>query len=99
MPSAAQQTSDAWGATVSVNYNRGPWTFGAFVQRSTREGDTEQSDDDRLWAYEAGLSYRLSTHVRIYGAWYSFDLWDESRSSATDRHSADLLFVGLRAAL
>jgi hypothetical protein len=98
-PSVARPISDAWGATVSVNYNRGPWTVGAFVQRSTREGDTEQSGDDQLWAYEAGLSYRLSTHVRIYGAWYSFDLEDEGGARAADRDSGDLFLVGFRAAL
>jgi predicted porin len=91
--------SDAWGAVVSLNYNRGPWTAGAFIQRSTREGDTAVRGNDALTAFEAGLSYRVTTKFRLYGAWYAFDLDDEGGSQSADRHHGQLVLVGLRATL
>jgi hypothetical protein len=91
--------SDAWGAVVSLNYNRGPWTAGAFLQRSTREGDTAVRGNDALTAFEAGLSYRVTTKFRLYGAWYAFDLDDEGGSRSADRHHGQLVLVGLRATL
>jgi hypothetical protein len=98
-PLATGSQSDAWGAVVSLNYNRGPWTAGAFIQRSTREGDTDRAGNDALIAFEAGLSYRVSTKVRLYGAWYAFDLDDEGGTRSADRHHGQLVLVGLRATL
>lgn len=91
--------SDAWGAVVSLNYNHGPWTAGAFIQRGRREGDVNQTGDDALTAFEAGLSYRISTKFRLYGAWYAFDFDDEGGVRSADRHRGQLLLFGLRAAL
>jgi hypothetical protein len=89
----------AWGSVVSVNYNRGPWTAGAFAQLSTQEGDVGRAGDDRLRALEGGLSYRISTKLRFYGAWYYFDFDDEGGELATDRHGGSIVLVGLRATL
>lgn len=93
------RVSDAWGAVVSLNYNYGAWTVGGFVQRGTAEGDIERGGDDHLTAYEAGLSYRATTKLRAFVAWYYFDFDDEGGSTAADRHQGQLLFVGLRATL
>jgi hypothetical protein len=35
---AGKLASAAWGATISVNYNTGPWTVGAYCQYATAEG-------------------------------------------------------------
>ena len=98
-PPSSGRASDAWGAVISVNYNRGPWTIGGFAQRSTHEGAPDESGNDALTALEAGLSYRLSTKVRLYGAWYYFAFDDEGGSVEADRHRGNLLIVGLRATL
>jgi predicted porin len=89
---------NAWGAVVSLNYNRGPWTAGAFVQRSRREGTTRLRND-ALTAFETGLSYRFSTKFRLYGAWYAFDFDDDGGARSEDRHHGQLLLVGVRATL
>lgn len=96
---AGTSQSDAWGAVVSLNYNAGPWTAGAFVQRSRRAGDTDHAGSDALTAFEAGLSYRISTKVRLYGAWYAFDFDDEGGTRREDRHHGQLVLLGLRATL
>jgi hypothetical protein len=90
---------DAWGTVVSLNYNQGPWTAGAFAQWSTREGDVDRRGDDRLRALEAGLSYRVSTKLRFYGAWYYFDFDDEGGALTAERHGGTIVLVGLRATL
>ena len=95
----ARSPSNAWGAVVSVNYNEGPWTLGAFVQRGEREGDTTRAGNNALTAFEAGLSYRVSTKVRLYGAWYAFDFDEEGGSRPEDRHRGQLVLLGLRATL
>jgi predicted porin len=95
----AAQADDAWGAVVSLNYNRGPWTAGAFAQWSTREGDTARRANDRYRALEAGVSYRLSTRLRLYGAWYGFSFEADGGARGDDRHRGDLVLIGLRATL
>ena len=89
----------SWGSVFSVNYNRGPWSAGAFVQRSTRADDPARAGNDRLIAFEAGLSYRASTKLRIYSAWYYFDFNDEGGTIAIDRYRGKLLLIGVRATL
>lgn len=99
-PTAPNTSIDeAWGSVVSLNYNRGPWTAGAFVQWGTHEGDAGRAGDDRLRAFEAGLSYRVSTKLRFYGAWYYFDFDDEGGQLAADRHGGSIALIGLRATL
>jgi len=90
--------SDAWGTVISLNYNAGPWTAGAYLQRATREGDSEFRGNDTLTAAEAGLSYRLSTRIRLYGAWYYFRLEDEGDSGLRSEHG-NLVLLGVRATL
>jgi hypothetical protein len=91
--------SDAFGATASVNYNHGPWTAGAYYQWATAEGDTQLAGNDRLRAAEAGLSYRFTTKLRIYGAVYSFAFDDEGGARSADRHHGTVLLLGIRATL
>src|SRR5713101_6113367 len=78
--------SDAYGATASINYNHGRWTAGAYYQWATAEGDAQTPGNDRLRAVEAGLSYRFTTKLRLYGAVYSFEFDDEGGAQRTDRH-------------
>src|SRR6266852_2588800 len=70
--------SNAYGATASVNYNHGRWTVGAYYQWATAQDGSLNPGHDRLRAAEAGLSYRFTTKLRLYGAVYSFDFDDES---------------------
>lgn len=91
--------SGAWGATVSVNYNTGPWTVGAYYQYATAEGNPTVARDDRLSSFEAGASYRFTTKSRIYGAWYRFDFDDEDRSNAGLSEVGNVFIVGLRVTL
>jgi hypothetical protein len=91
--------SDAWGVVTSVNYNTGPWTWGAYYQLARSEGDVLRRGGDRLSAFEAGASYRWNTHVRAYAAWFHYDFNDEGGAQAVDRHRGDVLVAGLRLAL
>ena len=101
LPSAAVSrfASAAWGATVSVNYNTGPWTVGAFYQYATAEGNPILARNDRLLSFEAGASYRFTTKSRIYGAWYRFDLDDEDSSEVGPSAVGNVFIVGLRVTL
>ncbi len=96
---AGQFASVAWGATVSVNYNTGPWTVGAYYQYATAEGNPTVARNDRLSSFEAGGSYRFTTKSRIYGAWYRFDFEDEDRSMAGFSEVGNVFIVGLRVTL
>lgn len=87
--------SDAAGATASLNYNRGPWTTGALLQYA-RGREAEHAARDRLRTVEAGLSYRTSTKLRVFAAWYRYLL----EIGSNDTFTADnLIVVGLRMTL
>ncbi len=88
--------SDVYGATASVNYNRGPWTVGGYAQTATAEGDLANPHDDRLNAYSLGASYRTSTRVRLYGAYYHYRLRDEGSGNGPDRFDGGVLLIGTR---
>ena len=88
--------SRAWGATVSVNFNSGPWTIGGYCQYSTSEGNAAVAANDRLAALEVGASYRFTTKWRVYGAWYRFDFDDDERGAST---TGNVLLLGARATL
>jgi hypothetical protein len=90
---------DAWGWVTSVNYNYGPWTIGAFYQWATSEGNPDLAGDDRLSAAEAGVSYRINTRVRFYGAYYHYDFENEGGGIAADRDAGGVLIVGVRVTL
>jgi hypothetical protein len=101
LPAAAagRFSSAAWGATASVNYNHGPWTVGAYYQHAVAEGSAIFARDDTLSAFEAGASYRFTTKMRFYGAWYRFDFDDDDTSSADVSEVGNLFLLGLRVTL
>lgn len=101
LPDAALASgrSDAWGAVISINYNTGPWTWGAYYQRARSEGDVGLSADDQLSAVQVGLSYRWNTHLRTYGAWFHYDFDNEGGSEAADLYRGNVWIAGLRLAL
>lgn len=94
-----QSASDAVGAVMSVNYNRGPWTVGAFAQWAQAEGDGATAGNDVLRAAEAGVSYRTSTHLRIYAAYYRYDFNDEGGGFPGSSADGGVFVVGMRASL
>ena len=96
---ASRFASAAWGATVSVNYNTGPWTVGGYYQYATVEGDPTVARNDRLSSFEAGASYRFTTKARLYGAWYRFDFDDEDPTEAGLSEVGNVFIVGLRVTL
>jgi len=94
--SAGSFASPAWGATASVNFNSGPWTIGGYCQYATSEGRPAVAADERLVAMEIGASYRFTTRVRLYGAWYRFDLDDDVRGASA---VGNIFLLGARATL
>jgi hypothetical protein len=101
LPSTASGAfaSAAWGAIASVNYNTGPWTLGTYYQYASAEGSPLVSRDDRLAAFEAGASYRFTTKLRLYGAWYRFDFDDDDRSTSGLSEVGNVFVFGLRVTL
>jgi len=95
----APPASDAYGITTSLNYNRGRWTCGGYLQWATSEGDVQRPADDRLIAMEVGASYRFSTKLRLYAAWYRFEFSDDGERGAGRRVDGNQLLFGVRAAL
>lgn len=91
--------SSAYGITTSLNYNRGKWTCGGYLQWATSEGDIRLPGNDRLTAVEVGASYRFNTKFRLYAAWYRFEFSDEGERGAWGRVDGNQLLFGLRAAL
>src|SRR5262245_21244721 len=94
-PLDAVDRADTWGLTASANYNVGRWTLGGYVQRAVGAGDATVPGDDTLDAYELGASWRYSTRVRVYAAWYHWRLDDED----TNVRNGDMFLLGLRATL
>lgn len=95
---SSKRASEAVGSVLSVNYNRGPWTVGGFAQWAQAEGDAAVAGSDLLRAAELGASYRTSTHLRIYGAYYRYEFDDEgAQSPLTD--DGGVFVVGVRANL
>ena len=92
-------TSPAWGATVSLNYNTGPWTFGGYYQQARAPAAGSQAGNDRLSAFEVGASYRFTTRIRLYGAWFLYDLTSDRGGSDPIAGSGSVLTLGLRATL
>jgi predicted porin len=88
--------SAGWGGIASANYNTGPWTIGAYYHYASTEGSSLSSRDDRLSAFEAGASYRFTTKVRLYGAWYRFAFDDDDRSASGLSETSDVFMLGLR---
>lgn len=91
--------SAALGAVASVNYNRGRWTTGAYYQWAQSAGDTAVPGNDVLHAAEAGVSYRTSTHLRVYGAYYYYRFEDEGGNLPTRRDTGGVFLLGVRLSL
>ncbi len=89
----------AVGATVSANYNTGPWTVGAYLQRASGEGDVDVAGSDRLQVAEVGASYRFTTHWRLYGAAYLYDFANEGGRMSANRFQGSVWLIGFRAQL
>jgi hypothetical protein len=87
--------SDAFGVTASVNWNKGPWTIGGFLQ-DARGREAQDVEHERLRAIETGLSYRTSTRLRLFCSWYRYRLDGRSDVPATDDN---LLIAGARITL
>jgi hypothetical protein len=92
-------SSDAYGMTASINYNRGPWTAGGYVQWASAEGDARAEGNDELAAAEAGLSYRFTPKLRVYFAWYYYAFDAEGGRNAADRTRGNAVLSGIRATL
>jgi hypothetical protein len=45
---------------------------------------------------QIGVSYRFTTRLRVYGAWYRFDLDDDERGAST---VGNVFMLGARATL
>ena len=90
--------ASTFGAVGSLNYNRGPWTVGGYLQWAQSEGDDDPGTDE-LRAGELGVSYRTSTRVRLYGAYYYVDFSDEGGNGSLTDTRGGVFLVGLRAAL
>ncbi|GEM_PF-5967924 len=91
--------SNGLGYVASVNYNKGPWTVGSYVQQAQSEGDPTQAGQDRLRVWQVGASYRLNTKLRFYAAYYHYGLRNEGGQTATDRYDGGVLLFGTRIAL
>jgi len=91
--------SSAWGAAASVNYNTGPWTIGGYYQYARASVPGIDSGNDRLSAFELGASYRFNTRVRLYAAWFFYDLANDRHNGDPLASSGSVFTLGLRAAL
>lgn len=95
---AAASRADAWGVATSINYNSGPWTWGAYYQVARADLDSA-GGATRLRAYQTGASYRWNTHVRLYAAWFHYEI-DQPVVSFTNRlPQGSVLLAGIRLAL
>lgn len=91
--------SAAAGYAASINYNTGPWTFGGYYQRAVAEGDTSLPGNDKYRAFELGLSYRLDTNIRLYGAGYFYRFYNEGGNIDADRFDGTVFLAGVRLTL
>ena len=83
---------DRWGWVSSVNYNKGRWTYGGFYQQASGPASSVVSDESRLDAAQAGLSYRFNIRTRIYTAYYYYQI----QHDADETTEGDVALVGLR---
>jgi len=84
---------------LSINYNRGPWTVGGYYQLSHGSTDAGAAIGERLSAFEVGASYRFTTRLRLYGAWFLYDLASDRRSEGPLINRGSAVTLGLRATL
>ena len=91
--------SNGLGYAMSVNYNTGPWTVGAYYHQAKNEGDPVVAGQDDLRAWQLGASYRLTTKVRFYGAYYHYRFNNEGGQNAADRFDGGVFMLGARVTL
>jgi len=91
--------SPALGATGSLNYNAGPWTVGGYYQYARAQATGSRTGNDRLSAFEVGASYRFTTRLRLYGAWFLYDLANDGVDSNSVPGDGSVFTLGLRATL
>jgi hypothetical protein len=96
---AAGNRASAWGASASFNYNTGPWTVGGYYQLSRESEGINPAESERLTAFELGASYRVTTRLRFYGAWFFYDLTNGGRGNDPLAGSGSVITLGFRAAL
>jgi hypothetical protein len=98
-PFIGGSSGTAWGATASLNYNSGPWTLGGYYQISRAPAVGGRAGNDRLSAGEIGASYRFTTRLRLYGAWFVEHLVNDRYGSDPVTGTNNVVTVGLRATL
>ena len=52
-----------------------------------------------MYASELGLSYRLSTHLRVYAAVYAYEFDDEGSAAGSQQFDGEVWMLGTRVAL
>lgn len=96
---ANQFDSDALGWVTSVNYNKGPWTFGGYFQQARAEGDGSIEGNDELEAIQIGVSYRFNVRTRLYGAYYYYEFDNEGGTQGQDQFDGNVIIIGFRVIL
>src|SRR5204863_9861207 len=89
----------ALGATGSLNYNTGPWTVGGYYQYARAQVAGSRTGNDRLSAFEVGASYRFTTRLRLYGAWFLYELANDGVDSNSVAGGGGVFTLGVRATL
>jgi hypothetical protein len=89
----------AWGGSASLNYNTGPWTVGGYYQLSRESQAADAAERERLSAFELGASYRVTTRLRLYGAWFFYNLTNDGRGRDAFAGSGSVFTLGFRATL
>jgi len=93
---ANQFGSDALGWVASVNYNKGPWTFGGFFQQARAEGDGSIEGNDELEAIQIGASYRFTVRAKLFGAYYYYEFDNEGGTQGQDQFNGNVVIIGFR---
>src|SRR6266478_4895644 len=91
--------SPALGATGSLNYNAGPWTVGGYYQYARAQVAGSGIGNARLSAFEVGASYRFTTRLRFYGAWFLYELANDGVDANAVSGGGSVFTLGLRATL
>ena len=90
--------SGAHGYSTSINYNTGPWTIGGYYQWARAGTGFDNTGRDQLRTAQVGASYRLTTKIRFYGAYYAYQLRNEGGPGG-EAFSGGVFLIGTRVAL
>ena len=63
------------------------------------ESDTQRSWTNRLEVLQGGVSYRVTTRLRFYGALYLYRFDEKESDTSTDRVQGAVLLGGVRITL